>query len=221
MLNYMTRIPKAALCAVLLAAPASAQDSVSADTVVATVNGTEITLGHMILVRSGLPQQYDQLPNDVLWTGILDQLINQTLLSSDEAATETRRVRMAMDNERRALLAAEAAQAIAEGAISDDVLQAAYDAEYANADLGPEFNASHILVPTQEEAQAIADEVRGGADFAAVAREKSTGPSGPNGGALDWFGPGMMVPEFQAAVETLEVGALWGRLALLRSGAWE
>ena len=45
-------------------------------------------------------------------------------------------------------------------------------------------------------------------NFAEVAREKSTGPSGPNGGQLGWFGPGMMVPEFQTAVEQLEVGAI-------------
>ena len=45
-----------------------------------------------------------------------------------------------------------------------------------------------------------------GADFAETARERSTGPSGPNGGELGWFGPGMMVPEFEAAVLTLEPG---------------
>ena len=197
-----------AAVALALALPASAQDAPSADTVVASVNGTDITLGHMILVLSGLPQQYQQLPNDVLWTGILDQLVNQQLLTGDAAAQETRRVRMAMDNERRALLAAEAAEAAAVAAVSDEALQAAYDAQFADADLGQEYNASHILVTTQEEAAAIVETLKGGADFEATAREKSTGPSGPNGGALDWFGAGAMVPEFQAAVETLEVGAI-------------
>ena len=43
---------------------------------------------------------------------------------------------------------------------------------------------------------------------AELAREKSTGPSGPNGGELGWFSAGMMVEPFQDAVETLEVGAV-------------
>lgn len=206
--NYLSRLSKVAVLTACLATPLWAQDTPTADTVVATVNGTDITLGHMILARSGLPQQYDQLPPEVLWQGILDQLISQTLLSTDETAQETTRVRKALDNERRALLAGEAAQTIAMGALSDEALQAAYDAEYGNIDLGFEYNASHILVPTEEEAQAIIAELEGGAEFAVVAREKSTGPSGPNGGALNWFGPGMMVPEFETAVAELEVEAI-------------
>ena len=203
-LNFLA----AAGLAAVLALPAAAQDTPSADTVVATVNGTEITLGHMILVRSGLPEQYQQLPADVLWTGILDQLVNQTLLSTADGATETTRVRLAMENERRALLAGEAAQAAANAAVSDEALQALYESRYAAADMALEYNASHILVESEEEAQAIVEEINGGADFAVVAREKSTGPSGPNGGSLGWFGPGMMVQPFQDAVEALEVGAV-------------
>ena len=45
-----------------------------------------------------------------------------------------------------------------------------------------------------------------GADFAELAAERSTGPSGPNGGQLGWFGPGMMVAPFEEAVVALEVG---------------
>ena len=51
----------------------------SASDVVASVNGTDITLGEMIITRAQLPQQYQSLPNDVLFTGILDQLIQQQL----------------------------------------------------------------------------------------------------------------------------------------------
>ena len=69
-----------------------------------------------------------------------------------------------------------------------------------------EYNASHILVETEEEAVAVKAEIDAGADFAATAREKSTGPSGPNGGQLGWFGAGAMVPSFEAAVIALEVG---------------
>ena len=74
--------------------------------------------------------------------------------------------------------------------ISDEELQAEYDAQYADADPVEEFNASHILVETEEEAQALIDALADGADFAELAAESSIGPSGPNGGQLGWFTAG-------------------------------
>ena len=64
------------------------------------------------------------------------------------------------------------------------------------------------MVETEEDALAVKAEIEGGADFAEVAKEKSTGPSGPSGGSLGWFGPGMMVPAFETAVAELEVGGI-------------
>ena len=198
----------AAAFALTCALPAFAQDDMSSDTVVATVNGTEITLGHMLMIRATLPDQYQQLPNDVLWDGIMEQLIQQEALSQADTARETRRARLSLDNERRALLAAEAITAAAETAVTQEAVQAAYEADYLNAAQAMEYNASHILVDTEEEAAALVTELEGGADFAELTKAKSTGPSGSNGGELGWFGAGMMVPEFQAAVEALEVGAI-------------
>jgi len=91
-------------------------------------------------------------------------------------------------------------------AASDAEIQAAYDEKYANMPEELEYDASHILVPTAEQAKAIVEELRGGADFAESAKAKSTGPSGPRGGALGWFGTGAMVPEFEAAVVALSPG---------------
>ena len=59
---------------------------------------------------------------------------------------------------------------------------------------------------TEEEAREIMETVKGGADFAETAKEKSTGPSGPGGGSLGWFGKGAMVPAFEVAVVELEPG---------------
>ena len=197
----------AAALALSFALPVQAEE-LTADSVVATVNGKEITLGHMLAVRSNLPEQYQQLGDDVLWDGILDQIVQQQVLATDDRANETKRVTIALDNEKRALLAAEVVASVAKEALTDDAVQSAYDAEYANAELGKEFNASHILVETEEEAKAIAEELKGGADFATLAKSRSTGPSGPNGGDLGWFGPGMMVEPFQVAVEGMEPGAI-------------
>jgi peptidyl-prolyl cis-trans isomerase C len=193
-----------------LALPVQAQEDIGLDTVVATVNGTEITFGHMLMIRATLPEQYQQLPNDVLWDGIMEQLIQQQVLSQEDTAQETPRARLSLENERRALLAAEAIAARAETAVTEEAVLAAYQANYVDAEQGKEFNASHILVATEEEAAALVTELEGGADFAQLAREKSTGPSGPNGGELGWFGAGMMVAPFQEAVELLEVGGISG-----------
>ncbi len=185
MTTRFTKLAASAL-ALSLSLPAMAQDAPTADTVVATVNGEEITLGHMIVTRASLPEQYHQLPATVLWEGMLDQLIQQSVLANSEGTTESKGIQLSLENERRAMLAAEAITKIAEGSVDEAAIQAAYEENFANAEMGQEFNASHILVETEEEAQAIAEELRGGADFATLAKEKSTGPSGPNGGR--WAG---------------------------------
>lgn len=186
-----------------LALPAWSQDA-TAESVVATVNGVDITLGEMIIARAQLPQQYAQFPDDVLFQGILDQLIQQELLST--AVTDVpARVDFALKNERRSLLAGEVINEVTETEVTDEAIQAAYDAQYADAEPATEYNAAHLLVETEEEALAArARIVDGGEAFADVARDVSTGPTGPNGGNLGWFGEGQMVPEFEATVKTLD-----------------
>ena len=196
-----------------LSLPLAAQETAPAEPadpaqVVATVGDTEITVGHMIVAWASLPEQYQSLPDEVLFQGILDQLIQQTALQQQFTGDLPARVELQLENERRPLVAGEAINGIMESPLDDADVQAAYDEEYGNAEQGQEYNASHILVDTEEEAQAIVEEVNAGGDFAAVAREKSTGPSGPNGGQLGWFGAGAMVPEFEAAVIALEPGAV-------------
>lgn len=191
-----------------LALPAAAQDEAGLDTVVATVNGTEITVGHMIVARATLPEQYQQLPDEILFKGILDQLVQQTALADTYQGDLPARVRLSMENENRSLVAGEVIEGVMAGPVDEDAVKAAYDEQYASAEQGDEYNASHILVETEEEAIAIKAELDGGADFAELAREKSTGPSGPGGGSLGWFGKGMMVPSFEAAVIAMEAGAV-------------
>ncbi|MCT4576642.1 MULTISPECIES: peptidylprolyl isomerase [Donghicola] len=197
----------AAVFAMGIGLSASAQDAPTADTVLATVNGKEITLGHLLVARTTLPQQYQQLPPEVLFNGLMDQLIQQQVLS-DTLTEKPRGLELALENEARALTAAEVIENIAMEAVTDAKLQEAYDAKYTNAGGETEFNANHILVESEDEAKAIIEEINGGADFEEVAKEKSTGPSGPNGGSLGWFGAGMMVPEFENAVMDLEAGAI-------------
>ena len=201
----MKRLLVSAAISLSLAAPVAAQD---ASTVLATVNGTDITLGHLIAMRAMLPAQYQELPDEVLYNGMLDQLIQQEVVADSLRGSEDARTKLTMENEERAFWAGDAIDAMAFDTIADADVQALYDANFADAGGDLEWNASHILVATEEEAQNLIDQLNDGADFVALAQEFSTGPSGPNGGALGWFGTGMMVPEFETAVADLEAGEI-------------
>jgi peptidyl-prolyl cis-trans isomerase C len=198
----------AAVFAVWVTGPVVAQDTPDANSVIATVNGTEITLGQMIMARTTLPQQYLSLPDDVLFNGILDQLIQQSVLAQTVGEDTPRRVEIALENERRALLAAAVVDEILAGAVTEDALQKAYDEAFANAEPAREWNASHILVDTEEAAAALIERLNAGEEFAALAQEASSDTSAANGGELGWFESGMMVPDFEAAVVALDVGAV-------------
>ena len=206
----MTNRRNSIFAAIILGAvtASAVQAEPSADTVVASVNGTEITVGHMILVREGLPEQYRNLPNEQLFDGILEQLIQQTLLADLIGDKDSREIRLTLENDRRLMKASQAVEELSAQAIGEDEIAASYDDRYADADMGMEYDASHILVETEEAAVNLIDKLQAGADFVELAKEFSTGPSGPGGGALGWFGLGMMVPPFEAAVVAMEKGAI-------------
>ncbi len=207
-MTFKSTLSIAALALTLtVASSANAEEHNTADTVVATVNGTEITLGHMLVLRQRLPQQYQQLPPEVLFDGILDQLVQQTLLG-EQTETLSSASQYILDNESRALKASEELQGVVAAAMTDEALQEAYNRLYGEVDPETEYNASHILVETEEEAAALVTDLEGGADFAELAKEKSTGPSGPRGGELGWFGKGAMVAPFEEAVVAMDVGSV-------------
>lgn len=190
------------------AAPVAADEAVNADTVVATVGGTDITLGHMLTLRLALPEQLANAPAEVLFPGILEQLIQQTLLADAHGGELSKRSALSLDNERRALIATDEMAAIAETAVTDEAVQSYFDENFMNGEDVTEYKAAHILVETEEEAQKLVDELKGGADFSTLAEEHSTGPSGPSGGQLGWFSEGMMVEPFQVAVAEMEADSI-------------
>lgn len=190
----------------LAAAPLAAQD---ADTVIATVGDTEITLGHMIVAKRSLPQQYQQLPDQQLFAGLLEQLVQQNALAQ-AVGNPTRATELTIENQRTGLLAGEALGRVGQEAVTDEAIRAAYEARFADAEPSREYNAAHILVETEDAAQNLIDQLDEGADFAELARAHSTGPSGPNGGALGWFDAAQMVAPFRDAVTEMEAGEVAG-----------
>ncbi|MGR3615504.1 MAG: peptidylprolyl isomerase [Paracoccaceae bacterium] len=201
----LTFLPSLVLAAAL-SMPIAAQAEPHADTVVATVNGEDITLGHLIVARESLPDQYRQLPAETLYDAMLDQLIQQVVLKQSLTKEPPQYVGLSLDNEERSQLAALVIEEVMVNAASEEEVRAAYDARFAEGTGGPEFDASHILVDTKEDALEIKKELDGGADFTEMAKSRSTGPSGPGGGGLGWFGEGQMVPEFESAVKSMSPG---------------
>jgi peptidyl-prolyl cis-trans isomerase C len=196
---------------VMVSAPVAAQDdaAATADTVVATVNGTEITLGQLIVLRERLPAQYQSLPDDMLFKGLVDQAIQQAALEQSVGETLSKRDEIAIATDRRSYLAGKALQSVVEAAVTDDALQAAYDARFKDAAPTTEFSAAHILVDSEDKAKELKAQIDGGADFAELAKANSSDTgSAVNGGDLGWFGLGMMVKPFEDAVTAMQPGAV-------------
>lgn len=194
-------------------APAAAPAAYDASTVLATVNGTAITLGNVIVMRDSLPQQYQSLPDETLYKGIVQQLVDQTLLASQvskSADTDPLVVKLQLQNQRVSALAGQIAQKVMTQPVDEAAVKAAYDQQVADFKPAPEYDASHILVKTEDEAKTLLDEIKGGADFATLAKDNSTDGSAAQGGELGWFSAGQMVPEFETAVAKMKVGEVAG-----------
>jgi peptidyl-prolyl cis-trans isomerase C len=204
----MATLPLAAQDTAIAQMPTPVAPEGGAAAVVATVNGTDITLGHMIVLRANLPAQYQSLPDDVLFKGILDQLVQQAALAQSMDGKTTLRDTLAMENDQRGYLSGTALQSVAGGAVTDEALQKAYDAKFAAAVEAKEYNAAHILVATEDEAKDLKTQIDGGADFADLAKQHSSDGAAANGGDLGWFADGMMVKQFQDAVFAMEVGGV-------------
>ena len=71
-------------------------------------------------------------------------------------------------------------------------------------------SARHILVHSEEQCQQLKDQIAAGSDFAELAKEHSSCPSGKQGGALGEFSPGQMVPEFDTVVFNEAVNTVHG-----------
>ncbi len=204
-----TRILATAALMTALALPAVAQDAPSAGTVLARVGDTEITLGHAIALRDTLPQQFRTVPDATLFPAIVEQLIEQELLAQFKGDDLTARERVTLDNELRNFAANAALMEAATAALTDESVAMAYAAfteAYSQGEPTPEWNAAHILVRTEDEITEVVTEIEAGRDFADVARAFSIDGSAAQGGGLGWFGPGMMIEPFEAAVAALEPG---------------
>jgi peptidyl-prolyl cis-trans isomerase C len=199
-----------ALAVLFLAAPARAE---TPDPVVAIVNGNEIHKSDLEAAYEALPEQYRQGPIEAIYDPLLDQVVVSQLVL---AAAEKKG--LANDPEIQAMIARARDNVLRDGYVkqaidqgtTDEKLRAAYEAMKSQPGFAiEETHAAHILVADEAEANAIIKQLQEGADFATLAKEKSTDPSAKtNGGDLGFFKRDAMVPEFAEAAFTIEPGTV-------------
>ena len=188
-----------------------AVEDLKPDTVVLTINGKNITLAEVIAVRQSLPEQYQNLPDEVLFGALVQQLADQQMLA-DAAETagldKDDNVVLSLRNQRRATLAdAYMTDALIKG-VTEEAIAAAYKAQFESAEPVAEVRASHILVAEEEKAKELKKMLDEGADFAKLAAEHGTDGTKTRGGDLGYFVKEQMVPEFANAAFALEKGTI-------------
>ncbi len=199
----------AALALVFLSGPdAVAQNQISEGTV-ATVDGIAITYNDVSLVEDELMAVYGQLPEEQRFQTLVGYMVNRILASEAakkaglENDADVAKIKAFM--ERKALQDVYIAKMLMERVREEDVT-AYYDKEIKNGPVEEEVRARHILLDNREAADAVVADLENGADFAALAKERSKGPSGPSGGDLGYFSKQSMVPAFSDAAFKLAAG---------------
>ena len=185
--------------------------AVDPNQVVAEINGKNVTRQQVIDSASDLPAQV-RAQIDLIFPQLVDRYIGLTLIGA-----EGRRQNLAEDPEVKKQLADAEELAIRQAyvgkVLKEKVTEAAMRARYDEkvkelADI-EEVRAQHILVASEDDAKAIIASLKGGADFAALAKEKSTDKgSGANGGELGWFTKEVMVKEFSDAAFAMKPGEI-------------
>jgi peptidyl-prolyl cis-trans isomerase C len=190
-------------------AAASKRAAAPAEASVATVNGASISRTVFeYYVKASTGKSSADLPPEAR-SQLLDNLIRGTLLSQQAAKDgldKTSDVASQLTLTRWQVLGeAEANSYLKDKPATDAQLRQEYDAQVATLPK-TEYHARHILVSTQDAAQQIIDQLKGGASFEELAKTKSIDSTKEQGGDLGWFAPNTMVQPFATAVVALKKG---------------
>ena len=187
------------------ATPAWAQEKIS----VGSVNGEPMYLDEVMQLTEQLPDEYRRQPLESYYPNLVAEIANTKLGAKAATNANLQDNELVQDAIRIATerILAEAYFATEmRKMVTDEEIQSAYDRFIADSDSREEISARHILVNEKQEAVDLIAKLKDGADFATLAQEFSTGPSGPKGGDLGYFGRGQMVPDFEVAAFDLAIG---------------
>lgn len=178
------------------------------DPVVATVNGQPIRLSELEVAQQSLPQQYRNMPLQAVFPALLDRIIDSKLVVQEGKKSKINedpafKKRMAFVEDQ--VLQDFWIQREIARQVTADKLQKRYEERLKQMPAEEEVHARHILVSTEDEAKALIAELKKGAAFDKLAKEKSTDKaSGAEGGDLGWFKKSDMVKEFADAAFNLK-----------------
>ena len=197
----------------LVAALASSTLSLRAedDPVVARVNGTDVRQSDLTMAEEDLggniPQMTPEAKREYLITFVGDMMLVAKAAEAKKMA-DSNEFKQKLAYARTKLLMESYLQSEAKAAVTDAELHKVYDEAVGQMKSEPEVHARHILVETEDEAKAVAAELKKGADFAELAKQKSKDPGASDGGDLGWFTKDQMVPEFSEVAFKLDKGQL-------------
>ncbi len=196
--------------AVLMAIPGGLRAQ-PADPVVARANGVDIRESDLALaedeVGSSIPQMSPAQRHDYLITYLTDVVV-LAQAAQQQKVGDRDDVKHRIEFARNKVLMEALLQDVGQAAVSDDAMHKVYDEAIKQMPPEQEVRARHILVATEDEAKAIAAQLKNGADFAALAKEKSKDPGAAEGGDLGYFTKDQMVPEFADAAFKLDKGQI-------------
>lgn len=199
-----------ALAAVLLA-PAAALKAEDTDTVVARVNGVDIRQSDLTSaedeIGGNMPQMAPEQKRDYL-VAYLGDVILLSQAAQQQKIGDRDSVKHRIEFERNKVLMETLLQEVGRTAMTDDAMHKVYDEAVKQMANEQEVHAWHILVATEDEAKAIEAELKKGADFAALAKQKSKDPGAAEGGDLGYFTKDQMVPEFAEVAFRLDKGQI-------------
>lgn len=186
--------------------------AVTEEKVLAVVGDEKITPEEFNKIVSEMPEQYRGMASEDPKQA-LEMIIEQKLLLKEAKKrnlenTEDFKKRMAYVTEQiliQELLSNEIKQNVS---VSEEEAKQYYESQKSEFEEPEKLRASHILVATEKEAKDILKQLKKGADFAALAKEKSTCPSKEQGGDLGFFTRGKMVKEFEDVAFSLETGKI-------------
>lgn len=175
--------------------------------VVITIGETEVTEMDLAVAGEDFAEIVADVPEDQKREKLIELLVDMHIFAQEAkknglADSEEFAVRIKL-MEARALRNAYFEQEIL-SSVTDEEVKARYETEIGKITPEENVSARHILVKEEDEAKKLIEELQGGADFETLAKEHSTGPSGPGGGDLGQFGRGQMVPAFEAVAFSLE-----------------
>ncbi|HEY6718721.1 MAG TPA: peptidylprolyl isomerase [Reyranella sp.] len=182
------------------------------DPVVATVNGQPIRLSELEVAQQALPQQYRNMPLQAVFPALLDRIVDSKLVVQEgkkSKVTEDPAFKKRMAFVEDQVLQDFWIQREVARKVTPEKLQQRYEERLKSMPSEEEVHARHILVSTEDEAKALIAELKKGAAFDKLAKEKSTDKaSGAEGGDLGWFKKSDMVKEFADAAFALNKGDL-------------